>query len=353
MAALVELPIEPSAALIARAMLAAVVAGGIVLSAGNWTIGQLSKLCRDTNDSPSPELRKLNAAKQATPSMGGVLIVAAILMAVLVCGDVLSSNVTIAMLLMCGMAILGAIDDLAKARTRGRGLARWQKFAAQVTIAVASVLAAQRADGVTLDVGRIAAAVFVIVATSNAVNLTDGLDGLAAGCAACASAALAVIAWFASEADSQCLVIVPVACAMLGATLGFLRFNRWPAHVFMGDTGSLALGGLLGFLVVTMHKAWIWPVVGGVFVVETLSVIVQVASFQTTGKRVLRCAPLHHHFQFAGWSEPMIVRRLCTVAAACALAGVGVSHLFESTAEHPVEIIAVKESIETQEATLR
>ncbi len=353
MAALVELPIEPSVAMIARAAFAAVVAAGIVLSAGSWAIAQLRKLCRDTNGSPSPELRKLNAAKQATPSMGGVLIVAAILIAVLVCGDLLSSNVTIAMLLMCSMASLGAIDDLAKARTRGRGLARWQKFAMQVLIAAVAVLVAQQVKGDILSAWRFIAAVFVIVATSNAVNLTDGLDGLAAGCVACASAGLAVIAWFASEADSQCLAIVPVACAMLGATLGFLRFNRWPASVFMGDTGSLALGGLLGFLVVTMHKAWIWPVVGGVFVVETLSVIVQVASFQTTGRRVLRCAPLHHHFQFAGWSEPMIVRRLCTVAAACALAGVGVSHLFEITAEHPVEIIAVKESIETQEATLR
>jgi phospho-N-acetylmuramoyl-pentapeptide-transferase len=174
-------------------------------------------------------------------------------------------------------------------------------------------------------------AAFIVVGTSNGVNLADGLDGLATGCVILAAAAFAVIVYLVGRVDAAhylkvlhvkaCGELAVVASALVGACLGFLWFNAHPAQVFMGDTGSLPLGGLLGYLAVVAKHELVLPIIGGVFVVESLSVILQVASFKTRGKRIFRCAPLHHHFQFAGMHEVKVTVRFWIVGAVCALVG--------------------------------
>ncbi|MEX0585561.1 MAG: phospho-N-acetylmuramoyl-pentapeptide-transferase, partial [Pirellulales bacterium] len=188
--------------------------------------------------------------------------------------------------------------------------------------------------GIRFELGVlfIPVAVLVIVGSSNAVNLTDGLDGLAGGCVIVAAAALGIVAHASGHAglaeylnltrmpgSHEMLVLVG---GLIGALLGFLWFNCHPAQVFMGDTGSLPLGGLLGLLAVVTRQELLLLLVGGVFVAETLSVIVQVGCFRLTGQRVFRCAPLHHHFQFLGWPESKIVVRFWIAAALCAVVGV-------------------------------
>ena len=165
--------------------------------------------------------------------------------------------------------------------------------------------------------------VLVIVATANAVNITDGLDGLATGSALAAVLAIGVITACCVTGPQRELIVV--AGALAGGLIGFWPWNRHPARVFMGNTGSLAVGGLLGFLALaTSTEMWL-PLVGGVFVAEAVSVIVQIVSFKTRGRRVLLCAPLHHHFEFQGWSETKIVRRFCAAAAGCALLAVAIN----------------------------
>ncbi|HWA97737.1 MAG TPA: phospho-N-acetylmuramoyl-pentapeptide-transferase, partial [Pirellulales bacterium] len=223
--------------------------------------------------------------------------------------------VVLAIGLTIGMAGLGAIDDLLKCRRRC-GLTRRQKLFGQICIAtpIAVVFESTLADGSPWSAAWI---VFVIVGSSNAVNLTDGLDGLAAGCCLWATAALGGIALLAHAADD----VLVLAAALDGSLLAFFLFNRHPARIFMGDTGSLAIGALLGYLAIGLEREWVWLLVGGVFVAEAVSVIAQIAAFRFTGRRVLRCAPLHHHFQFLGWPETRVVRMLWAWAALCAVLG--------------------------------
>jgi phospho-N-acetylmuramoyl-pentapeptide-transferase len=183
----------------------------------------------------------------------------------------------------------------------------------------------------TLGWGFVPLAVLVVVGSSNAVNLTDGLDGLAGGCLVLAAGALGIIAYVGGHAQlAEYLHVMPVAgsheilvviASLSGGVLGFLWFNCHPAQVFMGDTGSLPLGGLLGLAAVITRQELLLLVVGGVFVAEAVSVIVQVGCFKLTGRRPLLCAPLHHHFQFRGWTESKIVVRFWIAAAVCALVG--------------------------------
>jgi phospho-N-acetylmuramoyl-pentapeptide-transferase len=238
------------------------------------------------------------------------------------------------------MGTIGAVDDLAKSRTHGRGLSRRQKLISQTMVAALVAVGLDTYLNTTPNPWFIAISSVVLIATSNAVNLTDGLDGLAAGCASWAGAGLAVVAWLSVAEDPSFGEIVVIASSLVGASLGFVRFNRWPAQMFMGDTGALALGGVLGYLAIVSQHQGLWMLVGAVFIVETLSVIVQIAWFRATGRRVLRCAPLHHHFQFMGWPEPTIVRRLCAVAAVCALTAVGLSHLTHHRAQTSVQSMA-------------
>ncbi len=287
-------------------------------------------------------------AKKGTPTMGGLLILVALSVSTLLWADVGNGYVWSVLLVVFGFGAVGFADDFLKLRRRdSRGLPGRAKLAAQVAIALAAAAAISSLGRPPLDHGLaipflkhllvdlgwffLPFAVLVMVGASNAVNLTDGLDGLAIVPAMIAAGCFALIAYLAGNAVfAQYLQIhhVPgagelaVFCgALIGAGLGFLWFNAPPAMVFMGDTGSLALGGALGAVsVVTKHEL-VLAIVGGLFVLETVSVIAQVASFKLTGRRVFRMAPLHHHFEQKGWAEPTIVIRFWIVAVILALIG--------------------------------
>jgi phospho-N-acetylmuramoyl-pentapeptide-transferase len=236
------------------------------------------------------------------------------------------------------MALVGAVDDLVKLRTPRAGLGWKGKLLGQFLVAAIPAACfysgwCEPADE-PLMVPSGAGTLFgtwlivpwcmvVIVATTNAVNITDGLDGLATGCLALAVTAVGVVTYLCAAGPARELVVV--AGAMLGALVGFLPLNRHPAQVFMGNVGSLALGGLLGYLALATGTEFWLPLVGGVFAAEVVSVILQIGSVNLLGKRVLLCAPLHHHFEFLGWAEAKVVRRFWVAAACCAVAGVGLS----------------------------
>lgn len=318
----------------------------VVLLAGPRTILWLRARVQDPNTSPSDRLRELHAAKSATPTMGGLLVLAALVSAVLLLGDLSNHYVQIGFLLVVGLAIVGMLDDLKKVVT-GRGETPRAKLIGQTIVALPVALGVyfqQTNFGGstelhvplvgslgTLGVWFVPLAVLALVGSSNAVNLTDGLDGLAAGCLVGALAVLALAvnlagdgAWASSlgaPAVSGASEMLVPAVAALGAVVGFLWFNRHPARIFLGDTGSLALGGLLGYLAIVARQEMLLVLVAGVFVVETASVIVQLASLRWFGRRVLLCAPLHHHFQFRGWSEPRVVANFWMASVLCAALG--------------------------------
>jgi phospho-N-acetylmuramoyl-pentapeptide-transferase len=313
----------PVARLAARGLLAGGLAAVVVLVCGRRAIGWLRIACREPIKTASPTLAALHAHKAATPSMGGLLVLFGWLAAMLWFADLGNRLVQAALLLAAGLSAIGVADDLLKCHSHRRGLGAKAKLSAQAAIALAAAWlidgSGQRAlvpgfGALALGGWFLPAATLVIVASSNAVNLTDGLDGLAGGCTAVTAAALAAAAFAkqilspnsaASAGEGEMIV---AALALTGGTLAFLWFNRHPARVFLGDAGALPLGGLLGLVAIASGEALLLPVVGAVFVVEAASVILQVAWFRGTGRRLLRCAPLHHHFEFLGWREPRIVR---------------------------------------------
>jgi phospho-N-acetylmuramoyl-pentapeptide-transferase len=254
-------------------------------------------------------------AKAGTPTMGGLLILAALVLPVILFAG-RSAEVWLALFVTLGHGLIGFLDDYIKVvLKRNLGLRAREKILGQIVMAVALAYIAttyfgRGTDlwipflGANIDFGPLYYILifFVLLGTTNAVNLTDGLDGLAAGTTTIAAAAYAVIALaFGKEP-------LAVFClALAGATLGFLRYNAHPAKVFMGDTGSLALGGALAAVAVLTKTELLLVVVGGVFVIEALSVIIQVISFKTTGKRVFRMSPIHHHFELGGWPETKVV----------------------------------------------
>lgn len=329
-----------------RACLAAGFSLLLAIALGPRAIRWLAVRFRQPIKGDSETLRRLHGHKQATPTMGGVFVIAGLLAGLAVFADLANRYVQIAALLAIGMAIVGAIDDLAKLRSAGRGLSPKAKLLGQCGVALAAAWLVYRQHlqtpgtlelslpglgAVSLGKWFLPLAVLVIVGSSNAVNLTDGLDGLAGGCLALAIGALALIGYGGGHAGlaeylgvaniPQAGEMLIVAGGMLGGVLGFLRFNCHPARIFMGDSGSLPLGGLLGLLAVVARQECLLFIVGGVFVAETLSVILQVAVFRATGKRVFRCAPLHHHFEFRGWPETQIVTRFWIASALCAVLG--------------------------------
>lgn len=334
--------------LTARTALATVAAFLAALWLGPLAIAWLKARFRERIDSASARLNELHAAKNATPTMGGLFIVASILLACLLFGDLTSPYIQQGMtvVLLCG--ILGACDDWIKIRTRLRGLSARQKLLGQVLVAVSVVywLTQTQAgspyrQAVALPFGDwmiplgglfLVWGSLVIVGTSNGVNLTDGLDGLAGGCVVFSGGAFALLCYLAGHrvlADYLAIPYQPgvgelsiLFGAAVGATLGFLWFNCYPAQVFMGDAGSLPLGALLGYGALAIHQELLLAVVGGVFVVETLSVIVQVSWFKLTGRRVIACSPLHNHFLFQGEHEMKIVVRFWITAAVLALLAV-------------------------------
>jgi phospho-N-acetylmuramoyl-pentapeptide-transferase len=316
---------------------------------------------REPIKSDSELLRRLHDHKQATPTMGGLFVIGGWLAGLAAFGDWTNRYVQVAVLLAIGLAVVGVIDDLAKLLGERNGLSPRAKLLGQSVVSLAAAwlvyeqhrstpgaldLALPGLGSVSLGAWFLPLAVLVIVGSSNAVNLTDGLDGLAGGCLAFSTAAMALTAYAGGHAGlaeylgvariphaSEMLI---VAGSMLGGVLGFLWFNCHPAQVFLGDTGSLPLGGLLGLLAVVARQELLLLVVGGVFVAEALSVILQVAGFRATGKRIFRCAPLHHHFEFSGWPETRIVTRFWIASALCAMLGMFALR-FAPRFEPPVE----------------
>ncbi|MBR5228795.1 MAG: phospho-N-acetylmuramoyl-pentapeptide-transferase [Firmicutes bacterium] len=255
-------------------------------------------------------------SKAGTPTMGGVMIILSVVITCISVGRGLNGDMAILLLsfILCGG--IGFFDDFIKVvKKRNLGLTAKQKLLFQIVIAViiafyqskvsvygTSIYVPIWKDYLNLGWFYIPFIAFVLVAMVNAVNLTDGLDGLASGCTVIVALFLAIVGGSLGY-TSQTIF----SAAIAGACLGFLLFNRYPAKVFMGDTGSLALGGALAVAAIMMNIELILPIAGGVFVAECLSVIIQVACFKKTGKRVFRMAPLHHHFELGGWKETKVV----------------------------------------------
>ena len=276
---------------------------------------------------------KSHQKKTGTPTMGGVMILFSIIVTTLVMTEKFSDPTIKTYLLLfvtVGFGILGFLDDFIKVvMKRNLGLTSLQKLIGQILISIVFFIFLKQLDFSTaieipilnysFDLGYFYALfiIFWLVGFSNAVNLTDGLDGLVSGTSAIAFGAFAVLAWSQSQFE-----VAIFSVAIVGAVLGFLVFNAHPAKVFMGDTGSLALGGAIAAISILTKTEIILLVIGGVFVIETLSVILQVASFKTTGKRIFRMSPLHHHYELLGWSEWKVVVTFWTVGLLCSIIGI-------------------------------
>lgn len=295
------------------------------------------------NDGPQTHL-----VKSGTPTMGGALILLSVCSSALLWGDLRNPYLWVVVFTTLGFGTIGWVDDYRKVVEKNpRGLpARWKYLwqsvvglAAAITLFVIAEVPASTQlfvpffKDVAIDLGIffIVLSYFVLVGSSNAVNLTDGLDGLAIMPTVMVAAALGVFAYVSGNsvmADYLFMPFIPgtgeliVFCAaMVGAGLGFLWFNTYPAQVFMGDVGALALGAALGVVAIIVRAEIVFFVMGGIFVVETLSVIIQVASFKMTQKRVFRMAPLHHHFELKGWAEPKVIVRFWIITLILVLAG--------------------------------
>ena len=343
-----------------RTALASLTALFLTLVCGPWTIERLRRL--QIKQYIREEGPQSHQAKAGTPTMGGVLIVAAIVIPTLLWADLRSPYALLALGATVAFALIGFVDDYNKVvRKRSMGLRPKAKFFYQVLtcVAVGAVLLALQQRGAYSTelsvpffkklhpdlvvrslllkphiwplafIPFVVFLIFVIVGASNAVNLTDGLDGLAIGCVLVAAGALTVLTYISSHARfAEYLEIqripdvgeLTVFCgSLVGASLGFLWYNAHPADVFMGDVGSLALGGVIGVTAVIIKQEILLLFIGGIFVVEAVSVIIQVGSFKLRGKRVFRMAPLHHHFELIGWSESKIIVRFWIAALVFAL----------------------------------
>ena len=302
---------------------------------------QIGQTIRD--DGPESHL-----AKSGTPTMGGLLILAAILFSVLLWADLNNRYVWVTLFVLVSFGAIGFVDDYRKViRKDSKGLiARWKYlWQSVIALAVAFYLYSSQQNlaetallvpffkDVMPQMGMLFMVVtyFVIVGTSNAVNLTDGLDGLAIVPVILVAGAFAIFAYVTGNINFSAYLHIPylpltselvvVCTAIVGAGLGFLWFNTYPAQVFMGDVGSLALGGTLGVLAVLVRQEIVLFIMGGIFVVETLSVILQVGSFKLRGKRIFRMAPIHHHYELKGWPEPRVIVRFWIISLMLVLVG--------------------------------
>ena len=302
---------------------------------------QIGQTIRD--DGPQSHL-----SKSGTPTMGGLLILAAIVISVLMWADLSNRYVLVTLTVVVSYGIIGFVDDYRKViRKDSKGLiARWKYFwQSVVAIGVAFYLyssASLSAETSLLvpffkevfpQLGAffIIITYFAIVGTSNAVNLTDGLDGLAIVPTILVAGAFAIFSYVTGNANFAHYLNIPhipltselviVCTAIVGAGLGFLWFNTYPAQVFMGDVGSLALGGTLGVLAVLVRQEIVLIIMGGVFVMETVSVILQVGSYKLRGQRIFRMAPIHHHYELKGWPEPRVIVRFWIISIILVLVG--------------------------------
>jgi len=302
---------------------------------------QIGQTVRD--DGPQSHL-----SKSGTPTMGGLLILAAIVVSGLLWADLTNRYVLVTLTVVVAYGIIGFVDDYRKViRKDSKGLiARWKYFWQSVvalgvafylyssaTLSAETSLLVPFFKEVFPQLGAffIIITYFAIVGTSNAVNLTDGLDGLAIVPTILVAGAFAIFAYVTGNANFAEYLNIPhipltselviVCTAMVGAGLGFLWFNTYPAQVFMGDVGSLALGGTLGVLAVLVRQELVLIIMGGVFVIETLSVILQVGSYKLRGQRIFRMAPIHHHYELKGWPEPRVIVRFWIISIILVLVG--------------------------------
>jgi phospho-N-acetylmuramoyl-pentapeptide-transferase len=286
--------------------------------------------------------------KTGTPTMGGLMILASIVISTLLWADLSNKYIWVVLVTSVGFGMIGFFDDYKKVVYRDpNGMRSRTKFLLQSVLAFAAVLFLYLTSDnphdirlfvpffkdveIPLGLWFVPLGWLVIVASTNAVNLTDGLDGLAIMPAVMVAGGLAFFAYLSGHAEFSEYLVIPkipgsselvIFCAaMIGAGLGFLWFNTYPAMVFMGDLGSLALGAALGILAVIVRQELVLFIMGGIFVVEALSVIIQVASFKLTGKRVFRMAPIHHHFELKGWPEPRVIVRFWIITLILVLAG--------------------------------
>ena len=302
---------------------------------------QIGQAVRD--DGPQSHL-----SKSGTPTMGGVLIIAAISISSLLWADLSNRYVLVALAVLLGFGVVGFVDDYRKVvQKNSRGLpAKWKYFWSSLVAASAAVtlygfatvgaetqLLVPFFKDVMPQLGLLymVLAYFVIIGTSNAVNLTDGLDGLAIVPTIMVAGALGIFAYASGNANFSAYLNIPylplsgellVFCtAICGAGLGFLWFNTYPAQVFMGDVGALALGAALGVVAVMVRQELVLFIMGGVFVMETLSVMLQVGSYKLRGKRIFRMAPIHHHYELKGWPEPRVIVRFWILSLVFVLIG--------------------------------
>jgi phospho-N-acetylmuramoyl-pentapeptide-transferase len=302
---------------------------------------QIGQTVRD--DGPESHL-----SKSGTPTMGGILILASIVVSVLLWGDLTNAYVWVVLFVVVSFGLIGFVDDYRKVvRKDANGLiARWKYFWQTVlglTTAIFLYQYAQSPDETALiipfvkdvlpqlGIFYVLMTYFVIVGTSNAVNLTDGLDGLAIVPTIMVASAFAIFAYVTGNINFSSYLNIPhiamtselvvVCTAIVGAGLGFLWFNTYPAQVFMGDVGSLSLGAGLGVIAVLVRQELVLFIMGGVFVMETVSVILQVGSYKLRGQRIFRMAPIHHHYELKGWPEPRVIVRFWIISLVLVLVG--------------------------------
>ncbi|MFA4989689.1 MAG: phospho-N-acetylmuramoyl-pentapeptide-transferase [Candidatus Omnitrophota bacterium] len=329
-----------------RAAMAVLTSFMISLLLGPVIIRKLKalKVGERINKGDSVKLDDLHRSKTDTPTMGGLLILAAVVASTLLWADLSSKYIWVVLFSTLWLGITGFADDyLKQIRNKSRGLSVRAKLISQIilglilgVIFLISFQNSLRLDvpfmkhiSLDLDGLYIIFVILVVAGTSNAVNLTDGLDGLAIGIVVMVALAFSILSYVSGNIKLSEYLLVPyikgsgeltVFCAsILGAGLGFLWFNCYPASIFMGDVGALALGGALGTVALLIRKELLLVIVGGIFVVEALSVILQVGSFRLTRKRIFKIAPLHHHFQFLNWSENKVIVRFWIIAALLAL----------------------------------
>lgn len=292
-----------------------------------------------------PDLDKFQHSKQGTPTMGGVFIVGALLISVVLWADLSNHFVLLTMFTCLYLAVLGGIDDYVKLTKKGpkRGLPSRTKLIWEILLGcfIGSYVYFHPGSSTKLDMPFLKSIVWdigifylpfvalVVVGTSNAVNLTDGLDGLAIGSITMVSLTLAILSYISGHVQFSEYLFIPyipgageltvVCAAILGASLGFLWFNCPPASIFMGDVGSLSLGGTLGIIAVLIKKELLLVIMGGIFVIEALSVILQVFCFKVWRKRIFKMSPFHHHLQLSGWQESQIIVRFWIIAIILAI----------------------------------
>ena len=314
-----------------KLLIAGAIAAGVVIMLAPICIPILHKL--KFGQSIREEGPKSHQVKSGTPTMGGIFLITGIVAATLIIAD-WNAEIFLALFILIGHFILGFIDDYLKVvRKKNQGLLARYKLLGQILIVVITTFVASELlidfepeiwlpitnEKIEAGILYLPFMFFVMVGASNAVNLTDGLDGLASGCMAIAASCYAVISLLTGHND-----LAIFCAAIVGACIGFLKFNFHPAKVFMGDTGSLALGGAFAAVGILTRTEILLAIIGFVFVCEALSVILQVISFQTTGKRIFRMSPLHHHFELGGWSEVKVVMVFWTVGLIAGIIGLSI-----------------------------